>query len=568
VHALSRALKERQIDVAGADRLLLASHIAIKDLIALGRFLIQREDDLSLAAILKSPLFGFDEDQLFHLAADRPETVSLFDWMRRKARDGNATLAEAVDRLDRWASEAAFKQPFEFYAQVLGRDQGRRHFISRLGHEAGEILDEFLSFCLAEESVGLPGLEDLLTTLETAGPEIKREMDQGRDEVRILTVHASKGLEAPVVFLVDSGAPPAIDAHLPRLTPFTPETDELRGVEGYLWRSSKDVANTRSRALERELKQRADEEYRRLLYVGMTRARDRLILCGYYNIQKPKPTTWLSIAQSALGEAPEIETAPHPADGRKNVLRFRVTPQRALEPPKRAKTEMGELSLLPAELTRPLPPQEHLPRPLTPSGAALLIGGEDEPAVMRRSPVLDADTADTSALERGRVVHKLLQMLPELEPAQRDAAARRYLERAAGDWPETQRNATLSSVASLLADKRFAPVFASGSAAEVALAGTLQIRGRPRVVSGVVDRLAVTESRILIVDYKTNRPPPTTLADVPEAYVLQLALYTELLKPIYPGRQVEAALLFTESAELMTLPDDVMRTALARLTLA
>ncbi|EFG2885702.1 double-strand break repair helicase AddA, partial [Escherichia coli] len=267
VHALSRALKDRGVDVAGADRLLLASHIAIKDLIALGRVLIQREDDLALAAILKSPLFGLSEDALFRLASDRPQERSLYAWMAHKAQQGDAALAAVVAQLQDWGAEAAFRPAFEFYARVLGRDQGRRKFIARLGHEAGEILDEFLTFCLAEEMVGLPGLEEMLTTLETAGPEIKREMDQGRDEVRILTVHASKGLEAPIVFLVDSGSPPSVDAHLPRLTPFSPRSEALEHVEGFVWRSSKDVANVRSKGIEQHLRRLAEEEYRRLLYV-------------------------------------------------------------------------------------------------------------------------------------------------------------------------------------------------------------------------------------------------------------------------------------------------------------
>lgn len=570
VHALSRALKARQIPVAGTDRLLLASHIAVKDLIALGRWLLQSQDDLSLAAVLKSPLFGLDEDRLFHLAHDRPATRSLGEWMRQKAA-GDASLQAIVETLDGWATDAAFKPAFEFYSGVLcagGTASNRSRFIGRLGHQAGEILDEFLSFCLAEEAVGLPGLEDLLTTLETAGPEIKREMDQHRDEVRILTVHASKGLEAPVVFLVDSGGPPSVDAHLPRLMPFQPQGDQLRGVEGFLWRSSKDVANARSRQIETDLKRRAEQEYRRLLYVGMTRAEDRLIVCGYYNIRRPKERTWMSMIQATLAHAPEIERIPHPVPDGEEGFRFRVTPSRPTQPPKAKSAGSAELPLVPAGLAKPLPMRERLPRPLTPSGAAAMIEPGLEQAASTQSPVLDPSTDASSAAVRGKVYHKLLQVLPEIEPAARRDAAQRYFAHAAGDWSEQERTDAWERVADVLEGSAFAPIFAPGSRAEVSVMGTITVRGRDRVVSGQMDRLAVTDSDVLIVDYKTNRVVPDSPELIQSGYVLQLALYAELMKALYPGHNIRAAVLYTEGPRILEVPADLRAAALARLTQA
>ena len=326
VHALSRSLKNREIAVAGADRLRLPDHIAIKDLIALGRHLVQPEDDLSLAAVLKSPIFGVDEDTLYDLAATRGERQSLAASLRQHAA-GDNRLGEIVATLGRWSTEAAFKPVFEFYAGVLGKDGLRKRLITRLGHEAGEILDEFLAFCLVEERTGMPGLESFLVTLETAGPEIKREMDQKRDEVRIMTVHASKGLEAPVVFLVDSGSAAVIDQHMPRLTPFRPRGG-LSHVQGFLWRAAADVRNSYSDGLLADLRNRADDEYRRLLYVGMTRAEDRLIVCGYHGVRPPAPRTWHAIVKRALADAAESEERPHPAAADRTVHRFRVTKER------------------------------------------------------------------------------------------------------------------------------------------------------------------------------------------------------------------------------------------------
>ncbi|TKT82770.1 double-strand break repair helicase AddA [Aquamicrobium sp. LC103] len=563
IHALTRELKNCGIPVAGADRLVLAGHIAVQDLMAIGRFVLQPEDDLSLAAVLKSPVFGLGEETLFRLAAERPR--SLFAALRQAAENDDA-LKAVLDQLVAWRDEAGYRPAFEFYAGLLARDGLRRRMIARLGHEAGDVVDEFLNFCLAAEKSGVAGLEPLLALLEGGGPEIKREMDQTRGEVRIMTAHAAKGLEAPVVFLVDSGSAAFSESHLPRLMPFDPPRRGWRGP-GYLWRAAGDMTNKFSRELARTAREKAEQEYRRLLYVGMTRAEDRLVVCGYHGKRGPSDMTWHAIVRDALSGSQDSAEHVHPVSGAR-VLRYRVTPLRAIEEGKAEEGARAELAAMPAALTRPLPAPPRLPRPLSPSGAAALIEPERELGRAKGSPVLDEAPAASFAIERGLAVHRLLQMLPALAEAERVPAAMRYIARIGKSWHEADRERLLGSVEAVLREPRFAPIFAQGSRAEVTIMGTVKLGAVERAVSGKIDRLAATDREVLVVDYKTNRPPPAGLREVPGGYVAQLALYRELLAPLYPGRRISAALLFTEKPILIEVPAEAMDDALVRLTRA
>ncbi|MCR4268896.1 PD-(D/E)XK nuclease family protein, partial [Nitratireductor sp. ZSWI3] len=213
----------------------------------------------------------------------------------------------------------------------------------------------------------------------------------------------------------------------------------------------------------------------------------------------------------------------------------------------------------------PPPVQADLPRPLTPSRAGALIEAGYEPVPSSRSPVLDDPDRPGFAVQRGLAMHRLLQMLPECPASGREAAARRYLARAGSAWSEAEREAAWRSVSAILDDARFQPLFAAGSRAEVSVLGEVSLNGVRRAVSGTMDRLAVTADTVLIVDYKTSRPVPQTLDQVPPAYVAQMALYAELLKPLYPGRAVQAALLFTEAPLLLPVSAERLSKALAGL---
>ena len=558
VPALSRALKNLKppVAVAGADRLRLTNHIAVQDLIALGRFVLQPQDDLSLAALLKSPVFGLDEDGLFELAHSRRAGESLYERIIEKGV-GDPAMAGIAETLKRWRRRVDLVPVHEFYADILGRDGARRKLLARLGHEAGDVLDEFQNYTLAVERTGLHGLQTFIETLTGGAPEIKREHDASRNEVRIMTVHAAKGLEAAVVFLVDPGGPAWNASRAPCLLAFDPpgHPKPWQG-RGFLWRPPKEHGTRFTSALTADLQRKAEEEYRRLLYVGMTRAEDRLIVCGYRG-KKDGGETWHRIVDDALRSADATLESRHPLAGDLFVRRYRVSPEIAGTTLTPAKEQEEAFPPLPHLLLAGLDPEPGLPRPLAPSGVSAVIEPPSATESQIASPVLggsnDPGSGSQRALERGTLIHALLQHLPDIEEERRRPTAEAYLDHAALGWSDEERRSIIGSVFAVLADARLRPVFAAGSRAEVAIMGEIELGGRSYAVSGKIDRLAVDAETVLIVDYKTNRPAPRGPDAVPPGYVAQLALYRRLVSHLYPAKTLRTALLFTETPELIEI---------------
>ncbi|WP_338022107.1 double-strand break repair helicase AddA [Allorhizobium sonneratiae] len=562
VTALTRALKRRgTIPVAGADRLRLTGHIAVQDLMALGRFVLLSADDLSLAALMKSPLFNLTEEDIFTLAAERGEHT-VFAELQKRAEAGDEPWKTVLTRLQTYRALSETLPPHDFYARVLGPFGGRRAYLARLGSEVSDILDEFLSFALAHEQAGLPGLQSFITTLEQDSPEVKREQDQEASEVRIMTVHASKGLEAPVVFLVDDGSKAFNHTHLAK---FRMLPAEAGAAECPIWVPTKavDCAVTAEDLARR--KAATEEEYRRLLYVGMTRAADRLIVCGYRG-KLDQGDTWHKMIFTALEadishcRAESFAAGPERWEGlvwETEAKSFAVT--EAEQTPERAPDDT-----LPAALLTPPPPPPRLPRPLSPSGNGLAVD-EAEGDLMLTSPLFSPGEDAGLALQKGRLIHRMLQMLPALEDGEREAAARRYSERAARLWPEAERENMVDGVMRLLNDPALTALFSPQSEAEVTVMGTIRLGREERAVSGRIDRLAVTGSRVLLADYKTNRKPPARSADVPPAHVAQLAIYREVLKPLYPGKTIDCLLIYTEGPHVIALDETALSHALTSL---
>jgi ATP-dependent helicase/nuclease subunit A len=543
--AVIRALKREGIPVAGADRLLLTEHIAVMDLLVLGDALLLPDDDLSLATVLKSPLFGFSEEQLFALAYDRKGPLRAV--LRNKAND-DPIFAAANRALDELVQAARDMSPFAFYAHVLGPLKGRKRILARLGVEADDPLNEFLNLALDYEQRETPSLQGFLHWVRVAQSEVKRDMEMDRDEVRVMTVHGAKGLEAENVILIDSTTTRPEGAYPPRLLTM-PLAHAAPGATALVWAARRDLdvgpmINARTEALGA-----ARDEYRRLLYVGMTRAAKRLVVCATKGVNKIPEDCWYELVCGAIKPEATEETD---ADGDK-VWRMRKGEPSATASKQR---DLPRGTSLPEWLERPAAPYAARARRILPSDS-----GDDE---YRREP---ASGDRSKALRRGTLIHRLLQSMPDIAPERRQRAAQSFLgERK--DLSADERTELSEQVLKVLDNSRFAPLFAPGSRAEVSVAGELSINGQPIAVAGQLDRLAVTDSDVLIADYKTNRPPPARIADVPASYLRQLALYRALLQKIYPQKAIRAVLIWTEKPDLMELSADVLDHALAQVTSA
>lgn len=542
VEDLVRALKQRDVPVAGVDRMILTDQLAVKDLVALGRFLLLPEDDLTLACVLKGPLLGLDEDALFDLAHGRSD--HLWDALRARAGD-TAACEDAYARLSDLLGRADYVPPYEFYAQILGAEGGRRAIVGRLGVEANDPIDEFLSLAMAYEREHVPSLEGFLHWLETGGQEVKRDAEHGSDAVRVMTVHGAKGLEAPVVILPDTLQTPALSDRL--------LWDEDGGL-GF-WTPRRDYHVPLTSGLREAAREAQFREYRRLLYVAMTRAEDRLYVCGWNTARNSgHAESWYKLIESGLAEVSHGIECDFTADipdgwsgpGRRLHTRQDVEPEGAAAPGGSGRREDAErTTTLPDWALHPPTDEPAPPRPLAPSHPS-----QPEPAV--RSPL---GSEEGTAFHRGRLIHRLLQSLPDLPPDERRAAGAAFLAHPVHGLESEDRAEILEETLAITESEAFAHLFGPSSRAEVPVVGVLDTPQGPEIVSGQVDRLVLTDDIVIVLDYKTNRPPPRTPEEVPAVYRHQLATYRRLLERVYPGRRIETWLLWTDGPRLMRIRD-------------
>ena len=563
-----RELKIAGVAVSGADRLKLGDHIAFQDLRALMRFCLQSSDNLSLACLLRSPLCDLSEDDLYALAQGREGTL----WGQlRDHPDTDGRFAEACIFL-RWALDAArHLTAFDFLARVLYRRDGegrsiKQRFLTRLGDECEDVLEETLALALKGEGIGLNGLSACLDLFEFRAAQIKREQEEGGRSVRVMTVHGSKGLEAPWIILPIG----------PQHTSANKDDLLLRSEDGDLYLCvggrKGDTANITEIRNAKSLKD--EQEGLRLLYVALTRARDRLTLCGYAGKRAPSKNAafdpWYDLLSNAFDRLDHsVEAMPLKApfddleQAQTAVIRLygqrsaTLAAEAAIRPP---------AVILPDFVTQIVAQADvDAERGKERWAAISQMGDEDREAEERAPSPLESQNG-LGRYRRGNLIHKLFEILPDIATDKRGDVAGRYLDRQP-DLTDSQRREMAGAVMAVLSDARFAEAFGPDSRPEVALAGRIgeTARGDAIMLSGRIDRLVVTDARVVIIDYKSNRPAPDRAEDAAIAYQRQMAGYVALLRQIYPQKTVEAALLWTDGPKLTPLSEALVNLRLGEI---
>jgi ATP-dependent helicase/nuclease subunit A len=509
-----RACKAADLKIAGADRLRVGAELAVKDLAALLRFLALPEDDLSLAATLRSPLFGWSEQQLFTLSHHRGKS---FLWEALRKTDPTLTL----DVLNDLRSKSDFLRPYDLIERILTRHDGRRKLLARLGPEAEDGIDALLSQALAYESMGVPSLTGFLTWMDTDDLEVKRQMESHGDRIRVMTVHGAKGLEAPIVILPDTAK-----------RDIQVKQELLPAGDHMIWKTPAKASAPSVIALRDDVIAKQGRERLRLLYVAMTRAEKWLIIGAAGDVGEGD-ASWYNIVADGMAQRGDH-------DGKLGDLEIRRVSELDWDAGELINPAKTDVAIVTVPEFGPLAVSDKPPT-LSPSD----LGG---PKVMSGDPSgLDPE----DAMARGTLMHKLLEHLPLVPAANRMDLGWRLTQ--SGD------RALVQDVINLIKKPDLAWFWAADALTEVDITADLVGIGR---IHGAIDRLIITDHKITAVDYKSNKVVPDNPAQTPLGLQRQLAAYHQALQSIYPDREIEAAILWAHTGTLMVLPHDLLHDAL------
>ena len=522
------------VPVAGMDRLNLKQPLAVQDLLAAVRFVLQPDDDLNLASLLVSPLLGWTQEDLLEHGYRGEKKVRLWEHLRR-----NKNCEHLIAPLFELLGKADFSTPYKFLEEILsGPLQGRMKLVSRLTHSALDPIEELLSAALSFERDHVATLQTFINWLDRGDVEIKRDAINGGNQVRVMTVHGSKGLQAPMVILADATADPSSKAD----RGISWNISEQVKIPVVPLRKSEKAGPLKEAAEESD--QRELEEHWRLLYVAMTRAEEHLVIAGALGPRakgKVPELSWYQAIDDTMNEIgcdwleSQVWNAERVFNGFEKYDPAKTKSDKQLP--------AAPIEDMPSWAKMVAPAEANPPRPLTPSH-------------LHDDDVQDPPPTKTlkDAAKRGQILHSLFERLPSVPVDDRREAANNWLKSQHHMSEASQRDGIVTAAINVIEDSQWSDVFGPESYAEIPLAAIVG----DKVISGSVDRLLVRDQDVYIIDFKTGRYPPKSIEKIPVAYLRQMSAYVAAVEVIFPSHKVHAALLYTHSAAIFHLSDAIL----------
>ena len=534
---LVRALKKKNIPISGQDRMKLTEHLAIMDLIALGRFALLPDDDLNLATVLKGPVIGMSENALFELA--QPRKISLWNELVQRAEE-KSVFRDSKRFLLALLEDATSLAPFEFFTKILNQG-ARKAIVSQLGSESIDPIDEFLSLALEFENDHIVSLQGFLHWVETSANIIKRDLEQSTEEVRLMTVHGAKGLQAEIVILADTCSVPT--GHSSKRLRWMRQSSS--GPESVLWPPFDSDETTETLSTKENVKDESLCEYRRLLYVAMTRARDRLYVCGFEGKKAVSEISWYKMIENGMKRISNVTNIVQ-EDGQ-ITLQYRCSQTAPFE---KQQSSSGPKN---TDITSPQWALQSIDKP---SKKIEWLSSKTQDEV--RPKFLSIKKSERMQYLRGNIIHHLLHILPGVPKKDRREKAQIFLNRSQTELDQKTQIGIIDECIKVIEEKKIANLFGPNSYGEVPISGVVGGPNKEIVFSGRVDRLLIEKNAVTIVDFKSNKPTPKTLNDVPKLYLHQLSGYYAVLSKLYSGRKIICLLLWTNNLQVMKIPKRII----------
>lgn len=533
---LVNALKSLQIPVSGADKLVLTDQLAIMDLMALGDFILFPDDDLTLAGLLKGPFIGLSEEELYLLAWQRGCKSLWTTLISRK--DENERFKQAYDCLMLWLNKADLMAPYEFYAEILGCDGGRAALLRSIGNEAAEQIEEFLTAIIRFERFHPPSLQHFLHWLRTAKSKLESNFEHKQEEVRVMTVHGAKGLQAPIIFLPDT-------VSIPQDKNMVLWSSNEDGIIIPLWPGGRHKEEKIAKSLRSDLRQRQLDEYRRLLYVAMTRAEDRLYVCGWHRSKLPADECWYSLIRAGLNHLEGVtqHTSKYTEGNGWRGTGLRITSPQTVDLilPHEETIVSQNIGNIPFNI-RSAPPKESRKLELT------LPSWQNS-----ESGIKPSETRD-------HAVCKLIELLTKESSQNHEKLIKMFFSQSGNNFDSSVENEIRKIALKLIEDEGCELLFGPKSQSNFEVAAIIN----HRLISVRIDRVLIEEDKVVIIDFISDwgfSKDVSNSEDISKyqpQYFKKIAGYKSVFRSAFSDCRICCVSVLMKQSKIIWLPDELL----------